>query len=681
MAIGDLPSVVLKDGTFMLGNTQGWGSQVALLDAATLTWTFGGGDSDNEQGYVLLQTGDVLTANVYNPTSMRYDPGVKAFVQDLNLPVMLGAGSEIGPGITMMDGRVIWFGASGHTCIYTPGLEGENGEWTQGPELPTMNDGTQLVCNDSTAILEPNGKVFVVTWWGTGGAQNQGIVIFLEYDPFQNWPIGTCTPVEGAPNTTNREAAKMLLLPNGHGLVWVAEPTNVLYDLQFDSGAQASWAPTITSFPLTVACGRTVTLFGTQLCGLSECQHFGDDNQQSENYPMVRFISRSGETTYARAHHVSTRSIAPGQSGSVLVDIPDSLTPGTYFVEAVAMGLPSNRVAVDLVCPANLTTFQPVQVGNMAVYVLGSDGNLWFETGPFGGQIPPNRLQVDGNASAFQALDGNNVFVLGTDGNLWLETWPFGNVAETIQTRLQLDGNVSAFQAVVSGFGQKVFVLGKDGNLWWEPWPSGDVAQTIAERQIIDANVQAFQPLDVYDVIVLGGDGNLWFEGLPFGSIAQTIQNRRQIDANVKAFQPIDAYNIYVLGTDGTLWFEPWPVPTNSQSFDGWGNVQETIALRQIIDQNVAAFQAIDVNTVFVLGTDGNLWLETSPWGDVGQTIATRQPVDSGVATFYAWAAAHDFFGFWVVLVKDTNDNLWYETPPAPPQTSWRNFQIDGDVM
>jgi hypothetical protein len=330
---------------------------------------------------------------------------------------------------------------------------------------------------------------------------------------------------------------------------------------------------------------------------------------------------------------------------------------------------------------SSFATFQPVQVENMVVYVLGSDGNLWCELGPFGGQIPPYRLQVDGNVSAFQALDGNNVFVLGTDGNLWLETWPFGNVAQTIQTRLQLDGNVGAFQAVSSGFGQKVFVLGNDRNLWWEPWPTGDVAQTIAERQIIDSNVQAFQALDVYDVIVLGGDGNLWFEGLPFGSIAQTIQNRKQIDANVKAFQPIDAYHIYVLGNDGTLWFEPWPVPANSPSFDGWGNVEDTIKYRKIVDQNVAAFQAIDDNTVFVLGTDGNLWLETGPWSDVSHTVNTRQPVESGVATFYAWPAAHDFFGYWVVFVKDANSNLWYETPPTPPQTSWRDFQIDGNVM
>ena len=65
VSIGDSPSAVLNDGTFLLGNTQGVGTQVALLDPATLTWTFGVGDQDNEQGYVLLQTGDVITAHVY----------------------------------------------------------------------------------------------------------------------------------------------------------------------------------------------------------------------------------------------------------------------------------------------------------------------------------------------------------------------------------------------------------------------------------------------------------------------------------------------------------------------------------------------------------------------------------------------------------------------------------------
>jgi hypothetical protein len=31
-------------------------------------------------------------------------------------------------------------------------------------------------------------------------------------------------------------------------------------------------------------------------------------------------------------------------------------------------------------------------------YVLGTDGNLWLETGPWG-TVPPSRQQVDGNVS------------------------------------------------------------------------------------------------------------------------------------------------------------------------------------------------------------------------------------------------------------------------------------------
>jgi len=367
-SIGDSPSVVLTDGTFMLGRNPLWVSQVALLDAVTLTWTFGGGDLPYvEQGYVLLQTGNVLTVSTTDKTSKRYDPSLKKFVQDANLPVMLGDSSEeIGPGITMMDGRVIWFGATGHTCIYIPGPVGQNGNWTQGPDLPTMADGTQLVCTDTSAILEPNGKVFLVAWSGTKG------VVFLEYDPGRN----QFTVVQNAPFTTNREAAKMLLLPNGHGLVWVAEPTNALYDLAFDSGAQASWAPKITSFPSRAEESQTVTLTGTQLCGLSECQHFGDDNQQAENYPMVRFIDSGGSVTYARAHDVSTRSIAPGQSGTVLVDIPSFyyLPPGRYSVQVVAMGIPSNPVFVVIGDPcaeirAQLDALSPGDFQSLKAYL------------------------------------------------------------------------------------------------------------------------------------------------------------------------------------------------------------------------------------------------------------------------------------------------------------------------
>jgi hypothetical protein len=74
-----------------------------------------------------------------------------------------------------------------------------------------------------------------------------------------------------------------------------------------------------------------------------------------------------------------------------------------------------------------------------AAYVLGTDGNLWLENGPWG-TVPPARQHVDGNVAAVQALSATAAYVLGTDGNLWLENGPWGTVPPA---RQHVDGNVS----------------------------------------------------------------------------------------------------------------------------------------------------------------------------------------------------------------------------------------------
>jgi hypothetical protein len=144
----------------------------------------------------------------------------------------------------------------------------------------------------------------------------------------------------------------------------------------------------------------------------------------------------------------------------------------------------------------------------------------------------------------------------------------------------------------------------------------------------------------------------------------------------------MDGFNIFVLGTDGNLWLETWPLPpANAPGYNAWGNVQETIKNRKQVDANVVAFQAFDVNTVFVLGTDGNLWLETSPWGNVTQTSNTRQHIDANVGAFYVWVDEHNTLGDWVVLVKDTDHILWYDHSPATPSATWTRRQVDNSVM
>jgi hypothetical protein len=289
-------------------------------------------------------------------------------------------------------------------------------------------------------------------------------------------------------------------------------------------------------------------------------------------------------------------------------------------------------------------TYQVLDLSD--VVVLGANGNLWLEHGPFG-TVPPPRHQIDGNALTFQALDSSNVLVLGRDAKLWFEHGPFGSVPPP---RQQIDGNVMNFQAVDS---QNVVVLGWDRNLWLEHAPFGVVPPA---REQIDGGVLSYQALDSTHVLVLGGDGNLWYEVAPFGVVPPI---RQQIDAQVRAFRAIDSGTILVLTTDGTLWLEFPPFGAGSPS------------ARAPIDTNVRSFQPIDAQDVFVLDDSGNLWFERAPFGS---PPPNRQQVDFTASTFTAFDAQH-------VLVLGFDAKLWLEQAPFGGVIPPSRQQIDGNVQ
>lgn len=229
-------------------------------------------------------------------------------------------------------------------------------------------------------------------------------------------------------------------------------------------------------------------------------------------------------------------------------------------------------------------------------------------------------------------------FVLGTDGNLWLETGPFGNVGQTIATRRQIDGNVSnlysqvgeshvwrtAFQALNPG---EIFVCGTDGNLWLEHAPFNSVPPS---RIQVDGSVETFQAMDLGTAFVLGTNGNLWLENAPFGNVPP---HRLQIDGNVLGFQALDLNTVFVLGTDGNLWLEYAPFG------------QKTPPKRQQVDGNVIQFWAMDEGTVYVLGSDLNFWYETGPFGNVDLTVANRTQISSDINDFQPLRSSSDSLG------------------------------------
>src|SRR5271170_7487555 len=111
-SVGDAESVILSNGTFMVANC--CTAQEALLDSKNLTWTTTGtgkSDANSEEGWTLLERGDVLTVDanedntsseIYNPESGSWSTAGSTIVQ-LEDP----GSHELGPAVLRPDGTVL----------------------------------------------------------------------------------------------------------------------------------------------------------------------------------------------------------------------------------------------------------------------------------------------------------------------------------------------------------------------------------------------------------------------------------------------------------------------------------------------------------------------------------------------------------------------------------------------
>ncbi len=253
--------------------------------------------------------------------------------------------------------------------------------------------------------------------------------------------------------------------------------------------------------------------------------------------------------------------------------------------------------------------------------------------------------------SMYQPVSANEVFVLGSNGNLWFETGPWTGIQHTVDTRKQVDGKVSHFWAADS---KHVFVLGSNGNLWYETAPNpsevdgwGNVQAVVDTRQQVDGKVAEFQVLNSKTLVVEGSNGNLWLETanpVSGWSVQNTVDTRKPIDGNVRSFSAVNENTIFVQGLDHKLWLEKAP----------WTGVGHTVATRVAVDANVGQVQAIDVNHIFVIGTNGALWLENGPFANIPQTIANRDLIGVNVQAAGAFNTSQ-------LYVIDSSDNLWFD--------------------
>ncbi|HTV64522.1 MAG TPA: hypothetical protein VMD98_02900 [Bryocella sp.] len=341
--IGDASTVVLANKTLMLANC--CTEQQALLDESTLTWTptgTGKFDENDEEGWVLLPNGKVLTVDCYvnlndpnGTNSELYDPSSGSWSSAGSTVVQLwdSHGSyETGPSVLRPNGTVFATGANGagpgNTSVYNV----STGSWTPGPTFPGMLD-----IADGPAALLPDGNVLVDT---SPGIFQLGVQ-FFEFDG------ENLISVPGTPDSMTDSSwyGQFLMLPTGQ--IMYTDLSDDIYLYTPSGNPLPGLAPSAILTTAVITRGSTFRLAGFRFNGASQDAMYGDDAQNATNYPIVRLTNQStGHVFYARTHDHSTMAVGYNGPAYTYVDVPTNMETGASYLEVVVNGIPSPRYPV-----------------------------------------------------------------------------------------------------------------------------------------------------------------------------------------------------------------------------------------------------------------------------------------------------------------------------------------------
>jgi hypothetical protein len=107
---------------------------------------------------------------------------------------------------------------------------------------------------------------------------------------------------------------------------------------------------TVDLLPLMdIYTGRTYSVAGTRLNGISLGAAYGDDAQSATDFPLVRFTNQTTQhVQYGRTHDGSNYSIALNTTGTTNVDVPTTIEKGLANMQVVANGIASPAILVNI---------------------------------------------------------------------------------------------------------------------------------------------------------------------------------------------------------------------------------------------------------------------------------------------------------------------------------------------
>lgn len=336
----DANSVILDDGRILQADLLSTMQKTHLFNPATMSYSAGPNclGMHDEATWVKLPDNSILFVDLGSTASERYIPSLNQWIADAAAPVNLYDPFvfETGPAILLPNGKVIFFGSTGNTALYTPSGNNSPGSWTTGPQMLSATGSP-----DTQAAMMVDGKIIMTASkqvTSTATAFDPP-TYFYEYDYVAN----TFTQVQapGGGTFVNDSAFNFNMLNLPDGTIMLSEVSNNNFYFHKPAGAPlAAGVPTVNSV-IQNGCSNSFTATGLLFNGISEGASYGDDWQMSTNFPIIRLQSGSS-VYYARTHHWNHTGVQTGSlADTTQFQLPANIPPGTYSLYLVVNGIAS----------------------------------------------------------------------------------------------------------------------------------------------------------------------------------------------------------------------------------------------------------------------------------------------------------------------------------------------------
>ncbi|MBV8978383.1 MAG: hypothetical protein JO261_01870 [Alphaproteobacteria bacterium] len=348
--IGDAQSVVRADGNYMVANCCSQQEAIATISGTSVTWTSTGtgkGDENDEEGWTQIPGGMIFTVDANRDLGSQNDVEIYSessgawTTQSTKTPVSCtDPGShEIGPAPLLPNGLIYQLCGTAHTAVYDPVAA----TWTTGPDVP--NVGGSLDIADGPAAVLPDGNVL---FQASPGVFQGGPSHFFEatVTDANNVTITQVSEPASASGQNSYEG-RLMVLPSGQ-VLWASDVGDV--EIYTPQGKPAKNAiPKIKKVKASLTVGSSNNkISGFGFNGLTFGGYYGDDVQQSTNYPIVRITNvGSGHVCFGKTHNYAT-GISDGSLTNAKFDIPATCETGASNLQVVVNGIASKVKAVTL---------------------------------------------------------------------------------------------------------------------------------------------------------------------------------------------------------------------------------------------------------------------------------------------------------------------------------------------